>query len=96
MIMVIAARATATRRLEHLAGKGLRLRGIVKVLESKFDNDDGCNMDVRVLPAGPDVRSTQNQGSGSAVCRLDPTAITAAVAKVESSNAPPPSVICSC
>lgn len=72
-----------TETAEALAGEGFKLAGIVKELsyESHFDN--GCDMKVRVLPAGPVIQITQNLGEGSAACRLDPAALEDAVAKVE-------------
>jgi hypothetical protein len=40
-------------------------------------------MDVRVLPNGPILRISQNLGSVSKGCRLDPAALEAAVGLVE-------------
>ena len=70
----------------QLQSQGKSLAGIVKVAsyESSFEN--GCDMKVRVLPEGPDIKITQNLGTGSDACRLDPAAITEAVTRVESGS----------
>ena len=67
----------------RLEAAGLTLAGIVKDLNhpSRFQN--GCDMHVRVLPDGPVIQITQDLGSGSAACRLDPGAIAKAVSIVE-------------
>ncbi len=59
------------------------LIGIVRLsdYESRFEN--GCDMVVRVLPSGPEVKITQDLGDGSDACRLDPSAIANAVSIVE-------------
>ena len=69
---------------DRLQSGGTRLAGIVKeqAHTSRFDN--GCDMKVRVLPAGPIIQITQELGAGSDACRLDPGAIAQAVAQVES------------
>ncbi|MDU8928194.1 DUF2478 domain-containing protein [Alisedimentitalea sp. MJ-SS2] len=69
---------------QQLGDRGHALAGIVKVLEHESTFDNGCDMKVRVLPAGPDIQITQNLGVGSDACRLDPSAIADAVAQVES------------
>lgn len=68
---------------EELQQEGVKLAGIVKDQnhESQFDN--GCDMKVRVLPEGPVIQITQNLGTGSDACRLDPGAIADAVSNVE-------------
>ena len=67
----------------RLEATGLTLAGIVKDLNhpSRFEN--GCDMHVRVLPDGPVIQITQDLGSGSAACRLDPGAIAKAVSIIE-------------
>lgn len=72
-----------TNIAERLEMTGSSLVGIVKVLdcESRFEN--GCDMKVRVLPKGPEITITQNLGTGSDACRLDPGAIANAVSRVE-------------
>ncbi len=70
---------TATR----LQAEGVALAGIAKVPGQKLPGDHHCDMDVRVLPNGPDIRITQSLGEGSTGCRLNPAGIAEAVAKVE-------------
>jgi hypothetical protein len=69
----------------RLQAKGKTLAGIVKeqTYHSSFAN--GCDMKVRVLPDGPVIQITQNLGTGSDACRLDPGAIANAVSSVENS-----------
>lgn len=68
---------------DFLIERGCEVAGIVKVqsYESAFEN--GCDMNVRVLPDGPVIRITQDLGEGSDACRLDPGAISEAVGCVE-------------
>ncbi|PVA11691.1 3-dehydroquinate dehydratase [Pelagivirga sediminicola] len=70
----------------RLQAEGVPLAGIVKDLDhdSRFAN--GCDMKVRVLPAGPVIKITQDLGAGSDACRLDPGAIAEAVMRVEAGN----------
>ncbi|NOX39314.1 MAG: DUF2478 domain-containing protein [Alphaproteobacteria bacterium] len=63
--------------------KGVRLTGIVKVLEQEQDASCACDMAVQVLPDGPVIPITQDLGEGSDACRLDPGAIARAVGEVE-------------
>ncbi len=70
---------TATR----LQAEGVALAGIAKVLGQEVPGDHHCDMDVRVLPNGPDIRITQSLGEGSTGCRLNPAGIAEAVAAVE-------------
>lgn len=64
----------------------LRLAGVV---QRNTDRPDcvGCDMDVRVLPAGQVLRISQALGPGAAGCRLDAAALEQAVALVEVSLA---------
>lgn len=66
-----------------LQADGLRLSGVVKVLENEQEGDHYCDMDLRVLPDGPEIRITQSLGEGASGCRLNPAAITEAVAVTE-------------
>ncbi|WP_127114327.1 DUF2478 domain-containing protein [Shimia sediminis] len=67
-----------------LVAEGATLSGIVKVLdEVQPEGSHHCDMSVRVLPGDETIRITQSLGDGSAGCRLNPTAITEAVAAVE-------------
>ncbi len=66
-----------------LRSKGVRIAGIVKVLEQELDASCSCDMTVQVLPDGPMIPITQDLGEGSDACRLDPGAIARAVGEVE-------------
>ena len=68
---------------DRLQAEGVRLAGVVKVLEENPADTHDCDMDLLVLPDGPPIRITQSLGSGSTGCRLNPNAITEAVAAVE-------------
>ena len=72
-----------TEIAEELQAMGRSLIGIVKVSEYQSNFANGCDMVVRVLPEGPEIKITQNLGKGSDACRLDPSAISEAVTKVE-------------
>lgn len=65
----------------HLEQQGFRLTGVV---QTNFEREGThhCDMDVRILPAGPVVRISQDLGAGSRGCRLDPGALETAVATV--------------
>ena len=77
---------TATR----LQAEGVRLSGVAKVVEeNQLDEANDCDMDLRVLPDGPQIRITQSLGQGSTACRLNPVALTQAVAAVEQNSAKP-------
>lgn len=72
----------------RLAGNGLRVAGVVQI-NSDCGPDRPCDMDVRVLPHGPDLRISQSLGRGSRGCRLDPEALETAVGHVLASlNSP--------
>lgn len=62
------------------------LVGIVKVSDYESNFENGCDMKVRVLPEGPEIKVTHDLGAGSNACRLDPTAITEAVSWVETGS----------
>lgn len=66
-----------------LQSEGLRLTGVVKVLNNDQPDDHRCDMDLRVLPDGPEIRITQSLGEGSTGCRLNPAGIVEAVAATE-------------
>ena len=76
----------------RLQAEGACLAGVVKVLEENPADAHACDMDLRVLPDGPRIRITQSLGSGSTGCRLNPSAITEAVAEVERFEGTPPPV----
>lgn len=67
----------------ELQTAGAKLCGAVKILEDAPDNAHACDMDLQILPDGPKVRITQSLGEGSLGCRLNPMAITEAVAATE-------------
>ena len=68
---------------DRLQAEGVRLAGVVKVLEENSADAHPCDMHLRVLPDGPPICITQSLGSGSTGCRLNPRALTEAVAAVE-------------
>lgn len=68
---------------ERMLAEGARLSGIIKVLQEMPEGSHHCDMDVRVLPGEGTIRITQSLGDGSSGCRLNPVAITEAVAAVE-------------
>lgn len=61
-----------------LTAQGVRLAGTV---QSNIERSDRahCDMDVQVLPDGPSFRISQDLGSQSRGCRLDPGALEQAV-----------------
>jgi len=67
----------------QLQARGMHLVGIVKDVDYTSGFENGCDMKVRVLPNGPVIKITQDLGTGSDACRLDPGAIAHAVASVE-------------
>ncbi len=71
-----------SQTVARLQADGAVLAGIVKVPVSA-KGDHPCDMDVRVLPDGPEIRITQSLGAGSTGCRLNPAGIAEAVAAVE-------------
>jgi hypothetical protein len=80
-------RGETDRLLSEIAGQlqamHKSLVGIVKVTDYESSFENGCDMTVRVLPEGPEIKITQNLGAGSNACRLDPGAIAEAVLRVE-------------
>jgi len=75
-----------TEVARRLQAEGFELAGIVKDEGYNCEADNGCDMQVRVLPGGPIVKITQSLGSGSNACRLDPGAIADAVFRVDSGD----------
>ena len=69
-----------------LIQNGRAVSGVVKVLGNADQGDHHCDMDLRVLPDGPEIRITQSLGEGAQGCRLDPAGIADAVAAVESAG----------
>ena len=72
---------------DRLQAEGVRLAGVVKVLEGSSADTHACDVHLRLLPDGPPIRITQSLGSGSTGCRLNSGAITEAVAAVEQRSA---------
>jgi len=64
-----------------LADAGLRTCGVVQINTERPDTPV-CDMDVKVLPAGPVIRISQTLGPGARGCRLDPPALEEAVGLV--------------
>lgn len=77
-----SARGATDRLLSAFARRlqadGVRLAGVV---QSNRDCPDGqaCDMDLRLLPHGPEIRISQSLGAGSSGCRLDTSALEQAV-----------------
>jgi hypothetical protein len=63
-----------------LMDEGARPAGTVQV-NTEISQTDLCDMDVRILPAGPVIRISQSLGSNAQGCRLDPDALEQAVAQ---------------
>ncbi|MDA3888908.1 MAG: DUF2478 domain-containing protein [Allgaiera sp.] len=65
-----------------LMAKGLQVAGVV---QTNFDRPgrSHCDMDIWVLPDGPEIRINQQLGEGAHGCRLDAGALETAVAQVE-------------
>ena len=80
-----AARGATDRVLarvaELLAAQGVSLAGAVQRNTNRPDRDD-CDMDVQVLPDGPQFRISQDLGPLAEGCRLDPDALEQAVMAV--------------
>lgn len=66
---------------QGLMARGLRVCGTVQI-NSERVKTDACDMDLRVLPEGPDIRISQDLGAGATGCRLDTGALEAAVGHV--------------
>lgn len=64
-----------------MAARGLRCCGTVQINTARADAR-ACDMDVRVLPDGPELRISQNRGPLARGCRLDPDALETAVGLV--------------
>ncbi len=72
------------RLADRLAARGLRCCGTVQINTERPDAGP-CDMDVKVLPAGPVLRISQDLGRDSHGCRLDPQALETAVGHVVAS-----------
>jgi nucleoside-triphosphatase THEP1 len=76
MDLVLAALAAA------LAEAGYRTCGVVQI-NSQREDGRPCDMDVKVLPDGALLRISQFRGKGARGCRLDPSALEAAVSAAQ-------------
>lgn len=65
---------------ETLSAWGYHAGGTVQINTERGGGP--CDMDVKVLPAGPIFRISQDLGRGSTGCRLDPDALETAVGLV--------------
>lgn len=70
------------RVAETLQADGVALCGTVQ-FNTACEGEGPCDMDVRVLPAGPIIRISQSLGPGARGCRLDPGALETAIAACE-------------
>lgn len=75
------------RFARHMSKRGLSAVGTVQVNTRRADKGP-CDMDVRVLPDGPQIRISQSLGIEARGCRLDPDALERAVALVRGSLRP--------
>ena len=66
---------------ERAGAEGLRTCGIVQI-NTERPGTARCDMDVRILPGGPDIRISQSLGPEATGCRLDPDGLETAVAEV--------------
>lgn len=64
-----------------LMAQGIRVCGAVQV-NSESCGTGLCDMDVKVLPTGPEIRISQNLGPAARGCRLDPDALEQVVGLV--------------
>ena len=77
---------------QALAAQGMRLAGIVQANSERADGAP-CDMDVRVMPDGPELRISQFRGKEARGCRLDPSNFETAVGHVEASLAVRPDLL---
>ncbi|SLN51703.1 hypothetical protein PSA7680_02696 [Pseudoruegeria aquimaris] len=66
---------------QSLIAAGYRPAGVAQI-NTEVPCDGPCDMDVRVLPDGPDIRISQSLGPDARGCRLDPAALEQAVGLV--------------
>ncbi|KZL05353.1 hypothetical protein PsAD2_04278 [Pseudovibrio axinellae] len=70
-----------TELSEMLREEGIRTCGIVQA-DSVNEDRHRCDMEVRVLPDGPEISITQSLGKEALGCRLDTSALAQAAAEV--------------
>lgn len=68
----------------HLGSQGRVVAGIVQS-RAPTDKDHPCDMDLVVLPHGPEIAIAQQLGSASRGCRLDPQSLESASESVRQS-----------
>ncbi|MEX5728145.1 nucleoside-triphosphatase THEP1 [Rhodovulum iodosum] len=66
---------------KELTAQGARVAGLVQI-DPRAPDSHPCDMDLRVLPDGPEIRVSQSLGAGSRGCRLDTGALEMAAAAV--------------
>ncbi|MFK7793196.1 MAG: DUF2478 domain-containing protein [Devosiaceae bacterium] len=71
---------------DDLLVAGYCVRGVVQSNQER-PGDHPCDMDIKVLPAGAELRISQALGKGSRGCRLDPSILQKAALSVERSLA---------
>ena len=72
---------------ERLIAQGVRVHGAIQVNRDRSDGQR-CDMDIRILPEGREIRVSQSLGLGARGCRLDSGALETAVASVGASLGP--------
>ncbi|WP_127104819.1 DUF2478 domain-containing protein [Pararhodobacter zhoushanensis] len=77
---------------ERLGAEGWPLAGVVQINTDRASGAD-CDMDLRVLGRSERIRISQNLGSGSRGCRLDPEGLQTAVGLVETTMTPVPRLL---
>ena len=76
-----AADAALSELAARLHADGRTVAGLVQC-RAPDDSDHPCDMDLAVLPEGPQIAIAQQLGSGSRGCRLDPASLEDASAWV--------------
>lgn len=71
-----------TETAQWLLDQGRLPVGVVRSANGRV-GQHACDMDLKVLPNGPEIPITQDLGKGSRGCRLDPAALERAVVEVE-------------
>lgn len=72
---------------DRLIAQDVRVHGAIQVNRDRYDGQR-CDMDIRILPEGREIRVSQSLGLGARGCRLDSGALEAAVACVGASFGP--------
>ena len=64
---------------DRLIARGLRVYGTIQVNRERRDGQR-CDMDIKILPEGLEIRVSQSLGLGARGCRLDSGALETAFA----------------